>query len=237
MKMKIKQFLGALIICIVSLSCSESTTELVSEDFTEIEVVNNSAQDSVKVFLTLQAPHSVIGKFGIKESDTIGSVSQGYFYAHRNKSYFLNSPEQLFGWNISFESAPIACNEAINQGFLSGVNIVEGSINCEYEVFDISCVDGVNAKIQTKVTDSNWTTGYDPFLQKFDSTENSIELAENCNKRGVFPYRCSNCVDTSKTDVPKNCFNLPLDCSSKNTCQVARTNQKGGTIIIVYKGK
>lgn len=111
-------------------------------NLTDVVIINSSEKDSVQVFLTLQYPNSVIGLFGIKESDTIGSKSQGFFYAKRKTKYFLESKGELFGINISFDSPPLSCEQAVLNGFSSGMNIFEASINCDYESFDISCVNG-----------------------------------------------------------------------------------------------
>ena len=143
-----------LILFIGLASCSQETNEILykveSSASTNIQIENLSDQDSVKVYLTIQSPNSVIGMFGI--TDTTGSKSQGYFFAKKNSSYFLNSSKSLYGFNISFEAPPMSCSQAISNGFLKGINIIEGSINCDYETFDISCVDGVNCIIKTSVT-------------------------------------------------------------------------------------
>ena len=220
-------------------SCESEVNEIFYEinnsGATNIEVINRSQSDSVKVYLTLQAPNSVIGMFGIK--DTTGSKSQGFFWAKKDSAYYLDSEKALYGWNISFESAPMSCSGAIANGYSNGINIVEGSINCEYEVFDISCVDGANCVLRVSVTDTvNWTTGDGENQRTFKMVENSVQLQSNCGKRGVFPYRCSDCIQINPKDVPPNCFDLPVDCSGERVCQVARTNNAGGYITISYYG-
>jgi hypothetical protein len=208
-----------------------------SPNKTELIVKNSSKEDSVKVYFTLQSPNSVVGCFGIKPHDTTGSKSQGFFYAKKDSTYYCKPSSALFGYNISFKSPPIPCQTAIDKGFKTGVNIFEGSINCEFEVFDISCVDGVNCVIRATVSDTvNWSTGMGSEKEKYISSQNRMDLAANCNIRGVFPYRCSNCDDTSKTNVPQNCFDLPLNCSRNKTCQVARTGKAGGSILVEYLG-
>jgi len=163
--------------------------------------------------LTIQAPNSVIGMFGIK--DTTGSCSQGYFYAQPFESYFLNSTEALYGFNISFQSVPLPCTTAIENGFKNGINIFEGSINCEFEVFDISCVDGANCVMKASVSDTiNWSTGDGANQKVFWSTQNPVKLSETRNVRGVFPYRCSDCIDINPHNIPPNCFDLPDQCNS-----------------------
>lgn len=202
---------------------------------TDIEIKNISLTDSVKVYLTLQSPNSVIGKFGIKESDTTGSKSQGYFYALKDSSYLLDYPEALLGFNISFQAPPMSCQQAIDNGFPKGINVVEGSINCEYESFDISCVDGVNSVVTTHVTDVvNWSTGLSTENKIFLTATNSIDIESNYNIRGVFPYRCTDCIDINPNNIPKNCFNIEEKCNTYRTCQVNRRNNIGGRIVINY---
>jgi len=203
--------------------------------YTDIEIKNMSREDSVKVYLTIQAPNSVIGMFGI--TDTLGSCSQGFFIAKKNRTYFLNKAQALYGFNISFNAPPMACDGAITSGFKNGINIFEGSINCEYEVFDISCVDGANCILKASVSDTtNWSTGDGSFKKTFRSATNNVKLGTNCGIRGVFPYRCSDCIKINPSNIPKNCFNLPVQCDNQRICQVARTKKAGGNIILEYYG-
>jgi hypothetical protein len=238
MKTLYKLLLATILIATFS-SCESEVNEIFYEiqnsGSTNIQIVNKSQTDSVKVYLTLQSPNSVVGMFGIE--DTTGSKSQGYFYAVKNKSYYLDSDLALFGWNVSFETPPMSCSGAIDNGYPNGINIVEGSINCEFEVFDISCVDGANCVLRVSVSDTiDWSTGNGTNQQRFMSVENSVDLQLNCGRRGVFPYRCSDCIRINPNNVPANCFDLPLNCSSERVCQVARTNNKGGVITIEYFG-
>jgi hypothetical protein len=224
-----------LIILIALVSCTEVTPIYngAAPDHTTLTVKNSSKKDSVKVFLTIQQPNSVVGMFGIKPADTI-SRSQGYFYAKRDSSYTLDHPTALYGWNISFEHQPVNCWQAIDAGYNSGINIVEGSINTEFEVFDISCVDGTNAIIKVSVSDSiNWTTGLGNYIETFKSTQNA-SFANNCNIRGVFPYRFNSCNQVNPKDAPPTCWKIAVPCSSDSICQVARTGHAGGNILIEY---
>ena len=224
-----------IILAIILSSCSLSDTPV--DDYTNIEIKNASLQDSVKVYLTLQSPTSVIGLFDIKKADTCGSKSQGFFYAKKDSSYMLDFKNALNGFNISFEAPPMSCTGAVQNGFKQGINIIEGSINVPYEVFDISCVDGANCIIETSVSDTvNWTTGNGSNLAKFKTTKNQLQLDQNCGIRGVFPYRCTDCIQINPHNVPSNCFDLAVNCSEERTCQVARTKHNGGTITIKYLG-
>lgn len=243
LKNKFKIFsVAALLSCavlLVVLPCHHQKRH--NTNFTNLSI-QNIAQDSVKVFLTIQSPKSVVGMFGIKKSDTSGSCSQGYFYAKKDSIYYLNYKKALEGWNISFESNPRGCKDAISKGFPSGINIVEGSINVVNESFDISCIDGINCIIRTSVTDSSWRTGDGSHIKTFSYVKNKLKHQSNLNMRGIFPYRCTDCIGISKNNKPKNCFKLPKKYDSVRVCQVNRTNSTpngtmGGTIQIQYWGK
>lgn len=205
--------------------------------FTNLVVSNLSKEDSVKVYVTLQAPNSVVNLFGIQESDTIGSCSKGFFYALKDSSYSSNVISPLLGVVISFGGDNLPCQVATKQGFSFGINIFECSINTGFECFDISTEDGVNCIIQTIVSDTtNWTTGDGEQILNFKSTQNTFPIINNLNIRGVFPYRCTDCKDLGIA-IPENCFNLPDTCNTYRICQVARTNNIGGNIQVNYLGK
>jgi hypothetical protein len=229
-----------LVLAVALASCTSSTTvtetcTVTDSTSTNLVITNNSQEDSVKVFVTLQSPNSVIGLFGI--TDTIGSCSKGYFYAYKDSSYYSNTTATLLGVVISFGGDNLPCQTAIQQGFYTGINIFECSINTPFESFDISCEDGVNSIIQVSVTDSlNWTTGDSIYQQTFLCTQNTFPIEKNINIRGVFPYCCTDCIRLGSA-VPENCFSLPETCDSVRTCQAARTNNNGGTININYLGK
>jgi hypothetical protein len=228
---------GIIILLSIGYSCLHNSMHE-SMDKTTIEVTNNSIQDTIKVYLTLQFPNSVVGMFGIKEADTTGSKSQGFFYALKDSVYDLASSSELLGWQISFEEAPMGCEAAIKNGYKNGINIVEGSINTKYEVFDLSCVDGQNSILNVAVSDQkNWTTGNGSNLKVFSQVTLKPTLSKNYNLRGVFPYCCTDCIQVNPKDRPVNCFDLPINCSEERTCQVARTNHPGGSIRISYQGK
>jgi hypothetical protein len=204
--------------------------------FTNLIIRNTSTAGQVKVFVTLQSPCSVVGLFGIKAADTIGSCSKGFFYARRGRTYESNTKTPLLGAVISFGGDNLPCQVAVQQGFKTGINIFECSVNTAYETFDISCEDGVNSLINTSVSDTvNWTTGFSTYIQNFRSAQNVFPLENNLGIRGVFPYRCTDCKDLGKA-VPENCFNLKDTCNTQRICQVARTNHIGASILIQYKG-
>ena len=203
--------------------------------FTNI-IIKNTTAKPVKVYVTLQAPCSVVGLFGIRAADTIGSCSKGFFYAVKGRTYQSNTATPLLGVVVSFDGDNLPCQVAVPLGYKTGINIFEFSVNTGYEVFDISCEDGVNSIIKASVTDTvNWQTGIASYIKNFRSTQNTFPLSNNLNIRGVFPYRCTDCRDLGKA-IPQNCFNLPDTCNTNRICQVARTNHIGGKILIEYLG-
>lgn len=213
--------------CIVKAVCNVASPTT----YTNLVVRNLSEKEQVKVYVTLQSPNVVYGMFGIK--DTI-SVSKGYFYAKKNVVYESASADELLGVVISFEGDNLPCQVAVPLGFKTGINIFECSVNTKFESFDISCEDGCNAVIRVVVSDSvNWSTGYNNFQEVFYGVQNKCLLQDNLNLRGVFPYRCTDCVDKGSA-VPENCFNLRDTCNTQRTCQVARTGHNGGSIYIDY---
>lgn len=226
--MKTIKLLFALLI--LGSCCSKKS----DQQFTNVEIKNSSHEDSVKVFVTLQAPNSVIGLFGI--TDTIGSCSKGYFYAKKDSSYYSNTSNELLGVVVSFVGDNVPCQVAIPRGFRWGINIFEFSINTPYEVFDISLEDGANCILKASVSDTLWTTGDGPNIMKFTSAQNKFPVENNLNIRGVFPYRCTNCIDLGQA-IPENCLNLKDTCNAERICQVARTNNNGGVIKLEYLGQ
>lgn len=238
---KMKKAIGLIITVLAIVGASvyflreEPKEKQATSNYTNVCIKNSSDEDSVLVYVTLQAPNSVVGVFGIQAGDTIGSCSKGTFYAYRDSSYTTNLNGPLCGAVVSFVGDNVPCGVAISQGFKWGINIFEFSINVPYEVFDISCEDGINCIIKSKVSDSLWTTGDGVNEAKFDSTQNRIEVGSNVGIRGVFPYRCTDCIDLGKA-IPENCFNLRDTCSQVRTCQVARTMHNGGVVMVIYKG-
>jgi hypothetical protein len=199
--------------------------------YTNLVIRNLSRQDSIEVFVTIQAPNRVRGMFGIV--DTL-SVSKGIFYAKKGRVYKSNAKTELLGVVISFGGDNFPCQVAVPLGFKTGINIFECSVNTKFECMDISCEDGCNAVIRVTPSDSvNWSTGFNSFQQVFLGGQNKCLLQDNLNIRGVFPYRCTDCVDKGSA-VPQNCFNLKDTCNSQRTCQVARTGHIGGEVYIDY---
>lgn len=232
MKTKTLIFSTLMIISISLITYLSCKKKINNNNLTTIEIKNSSKEDSVLVYVTLQSPNSVIGMFGIK--DTIGSCSKGTLYAYKDSIYSYTPALPLLGGVISFGGDNLPCQVAIPKGFPTGINIFEFSINTPFEVFDISCEDGLNSVLKESVSDTiNWSTGDSSFQQIFKSSTNAPLISHNLNTRGVFPYRCTDCIDLG-TAIPENCLNLPDTCNTQRICQVERTNHNGGILKIEY---
>jgi hypothetical protein len=233
---KLKQIIGLVLIItaiVIAYFCFIKAPKVMppAGPFTNIIIKNSSKQDSILVYITLQAPNRVFGLFGI--TDTI-SASKGTFYAYRDSSYASNDTNALFGVVVSFIGDNMPCQQAVDSGFTTGINIFECSVNMNSECFDMSCEDGMNAMLRVSVSDTlNWKSGDGSHILTFKKAENVFPLRNNVNIPGVFPYRCTDCIDLGKA-IPKNCFDLRDTCSTYRTCQIARTGLKGGYLTIEY---
>lgn len=234
MKFMKKVIIGCMLVCGlvgIGLLISINSESRKVGDSTTLVVRNLSNEGKIKVYVTLQASNVVWGMFGIR--DTI-SVSKGWFYADTGVVYEETQSKELLGVVISFGGDNLPCQVSVPLGYKTGINIFECSINTKFETFDISCEDGCNAVIRTTVSDTvNWSTGDGQFQMGFRSAENKCLLQDNLNIRGVFPYRCTDCVDEGSA-IPQNCFGLRDTCNTQRVCQVARTGHNGGKIYIDY---
>jgi hypothetical protein len=212
------------------------THEKAVTHYTNVIVKNSSPEDSVQVFITIQAPNSVVGMFGMTADDTLNSCSQGTFLAYKDSSYNSNCTGVLNGLVISFGGVSGPCAQTIAAGFPTGINIFECSINTAFESFDMSCEDGMNAMLKISVSDTvNWMYGDGPQIATFDTTRNVFPIRNNVNLPGIFPYLCTNCIDET-APIPQNCLNLQDSCSTYATCQTSRTYANGGIILLEYLG-
>jgi len=230
-------------------------------EFTNVSVTNNSA-DNVQCFLTVPGGDSPIGKFGISSDSIKPGGTTGWFWLKKGQTANLNSTKPAMGYIITFGDQNQNCSQAIANGWPTGINNFEFTINCwdktsnpsatgGNESADITNVDGVNAIIGYSVdTTSSVGRKYWDYsltddsgkLLMFESVKNSGELFGDCNVPGIFPYDCDVCY-THSIDAPKPCFEFPKDykCSDSlaqgklYTCQINRPGQ-GGTIKVEFFG-
>ena len=234
-KMK-KAVIGILIFTLFILLAIWYINGKVNSTYTSLVVKNSSKEDSVLVYLTIQAPNSVVGMFGITANDTLNCCSQGTFLVYKNCSYSSTVTTAVNGIVLSFGGVSGPCAQTIAAGFPTGINVFEGSINTPFESFDISIEDGMNAMMKVSVTDLvNWHYGDGAQYSTFDSVKTVFPIRNNVNLPGIFPYLCTNCIN-EVAPIPQNCLNLKDSCSAYATCQTSRTYKNGGIILLEYLG-
>ncbi len=194
-----------------------------TQGFTTLSIKNSSTLDTVEVFITLQSTEDVFGMFGITTHGDKGS-----FFARKDSTYLYADARPLTGFLISFGHDNISCNASTAPP--TGVNVFEGSINVDYECIDISAVDGVNSLMRYSVSQPNWLVGNTTVY--FKSGENK-PLGKNCGNIGIFPYRCTDCVQS--INPPPPCpGKVKFKCNKNRTCQINRHSKKGGGILLEF---
>lgn len=246
--------------------------------YTDVVILNDSDLDSVQVFVTLQEGEDVMGKFGIttynpfprcrytyldKENNKVDSLgpcqNQGVFWAKKGIEYHLGDSGSVYGAIVTFGTYNQACQAAIENGWESGVNSFEFTVNSWWqggkviggnESFDITLVDGVNAILEQSVTSfgkrelgmkENFGSFWDYGLSNsrgeffpFTTSTNKWRIEDNANIPGVFPHGCDWCY--KQHSPPPTCF--PVRCSNEyeiNTCQTNRPGQ-GGIVMVKFLG-
>jgi hypothetical protein len=202
-----------LLIALLFASCTSKSTDI---------VILNNVTDSVQVYVTLQSTEDVRGLWGI--TDTSVAKCKGNFWAKKGVEYHLNRSTPIEGAIVTFEGDNQSCQAAITNGFPTGLNNFEFTVNVPNEALDISCVDGVNSYIQASMP-SNWGA---------TDIKNTFPLFANVNQLGVFPYQCTVC--SAVNHPPSQCWGNAPQCST-TPCQLNRTNQIGGTVLVEYEGK
>lgn len=271
-----------LLLLLFTVACKSShqrtnySSQIDTTRYTDVVIINDSDLDSVPVFVTLQEGEEVIGKFGITEynpyprckytytdgdgvqRDSLGPCqNQGVFWTRCGVEYHLGDTSPVYGAIVTFGTYNQACAAAIQNGWESGVNSFEFTVNSWWqndsvlggnESFDITLVDGVNSILEQSVTSfgprsnqkvpnfmSFWDYGLnDSFgnLIPFTKSRNKWAIEENANIPGVFPHGCDWCY--KQYSPPPTCF--PIKCSTEwqiNTCQTNRPGQ-GGQVIVKF---
>lgn len=234
--------------------------------YTDVVIINNSNLDSVQVFVTLQNKESIVGIFGMDSSNILTYCAPdsvpcvGSFWALKGVPYHLGDTSTMAGAIISFGAQNQACSSAIANGWETGINNFEFTVNSWWqrdtvlganESFDITLVDGVNCIIRQTATSTGsrtaslspnfgayWDFGVSDSLGKlipFTTSTNKPFIEENVNIPGVFPHGCDWCYKQHLP--PPTCF--PIKCSDKwpgvNSCQTNRPGQ-GGIVICEFLG-
>jgi hypothetical protein len=264
-----KNLILTIILGLFLLSCEKESihkvdlkTQVDTAEFTDVIIKNSSRLDSVEVYVTLQSTESIIGLFGmdstniyqtcmnIKKKDTTYAPCIGKFWAKRDSSYHLGVTKPVMGAIITFGTMNMQCQAAIENGYISGINNWEFTVNCfnkkldsnatgGNESFDITLVDGLHCYIKQSVVaaigskSSNWTYGdQSPFIK----SGNTWPMEKNVNIPGVYPYGCDMCYESQNPPKPL-CFKVK--CSDQypgvNICQTNRAGQ-GGQVICEFLG-
>ena len=197
---------------------------------TGFEVVN-STKDSVQMFLTINSPadstwvQSVDGIFGIPT----GSGLQGSVWLEPNESLSY-TPTLQFSGNVAFGTGPQNCP---SNSWPTGVNIFEWSTNVPEgfnEGLDLSCIAGANCIMHIDLIGGpDWLANG----KSVRTIENKF-IGGNTGIYGVFPYGCTNCINTNGKDPCQTPNETP---NTEKICTPTRAaDQKGGKIRITFKG-
>ena len=224
------------IVSMIMISCSTEITEevIITEPLetanTQLTLVNKTA-DSLLVYLTLSGypasdtlhVKSVNGIFGITESGLVGS-----FYLASKDSVSYTS-KLWFSGNVSFGSQPLNCSTT---AWPTGVNPFEFNLNCGQESIDISAMGGVNCLLEVNLVGGpEWqATPTYPDVRYFYN--DSMWL--NHGLLGVFPYGCTDCVDTlgkQACQTPAEAPNLTRICNPTRAAGVT-----GGRVVVKFLG-
>lgn len=233
--------------------------------YTDVQITNWS-DTAIQVFLTVQGipGNTPVGLFGIKPSDTLMGHTTGFFWLGKGETRHYGSTLPGMGLIVTFGAQNQNCEQAMSNGWPTGINNFEFTINCfdkhlnptatgGNESADITNVDGVNAILQYSVDTLNgrigrkfWDyskTDSNGNLLMFGSARTSGKLHGDCNVPGIFPYDCDVCYASSPS-APTPCFPKPAgyNCSDSlaqpgnlYTCQINRPGQ-GGVIRCEFFG-
>lgn len=204
-----------------------------SKSTTVLTVKNQNPNDTVEVYLTLNGGDGYVsdvnGIFGITSSND----TQGSFYLLPKDSVTYTAPVgKAFSGNISFWSPPLNCP-------FEGTTLFEFTLNNSLidsnsqETIDISCVAGVTCIGSFDLNGGGaWGDNYQSNDIKHFQNDS---LYHNTGISGVFPYGCTNCINTEGAPV---CNNSPSQFANPNLnkiCNVQRNaKNSGGNVIISY---
>jgi len=221
--------------CLIMISCStEIDEEIIVEPCqplaTQLTLVNHT-NDSLLVYLTLSGyPASdtvhvknVNGIFGITQSGLMGSF---YIPAKDSVSYISSL---WFSGNVSFGSQPLNCSTT---AWPTGVNPFEFNLNNNQESIDISSIAGVNCLLEVNLIDGpQWQASSQyPDVRYFYNDS----IYKNHGLLGVFPYGCTNCIDSAGKQACQTPAEMP-DLS--RICNPTRAaNVHGGIVRVSFLG-
>lgn len=178
-------------------------------------------QDVSKIPFVTNVLSSLVGSFKLK-------------LGHRTPDY---APEGLgFNGNLSFGTQPQNCPTSQCP---NGVNLFEFILNNGFqagspqETVDISCVAGVNCKIQAELGGADWNAG--PTMPRIKRIKNG-PIGTNTGRAGVYPVGCDTCISSTNPPVCPN--PPPYETPQANAiCNIQRpAANHGGVVLVTYLG-
>lgn len=197
---------------------------------TELTVIN-STKDSVLMYLTLsgynlpEKPKYVQNVRGILNCPQDGL--QGFVWVKPNDTLSYISTKYFSG-NISFGTPPLNCS---NDKWTLGVNIFEFNLNNPQESIDLSCMAGVNCIMKVDlVGGTNWPADTSLNTRVIENKE----MWHNTGIVGVYPYGCTNCINTDGKQLCQTPNETP---NEYRICNPTRgKGERGGKVQITFKG-
>ena len=220
----------ALFSCNQEVEYSEVFT--ITEDTTATEMVLiNESEDSILVYLTLSGYNDSLAPYYVQSVDSIFGIADsglvGSFFMAAGDTLYYTSPKRFSG-NLAFGTQPLNCP---TMEWPTGTSFFEFNINVPQESLDISCVGGVNCIIGVDLVGGpNWVAAQFADVRKIQNDS----MYKNTNLVGVFPYGCTNCVNT---DGKQACQVPSEKPDSTHICNPTRAaNVSGGKVIVKFKG-
>ncbi len=227
--------------------------------------IYNASNNPVTVWLTLGAyPNFYPSNPGFVQNVTAlnnlfkppvnftGGGLQGSFVLGAGKLTALTLPVgQAISGNFCFGTLPPTnCTTPTNP---NGQNLAEFTLNTNtpayvhppqitqaQEAIDISCVNGVNAKIAMDLYQAagsgNWaTTGFGNVTHCENKQFGTKPNSPNRNQVGVFPQGCDNCTSSVNPGCPPQWEGW--NPSTTHLCNVQRLSaNSGGTVLVTFSG-
>ncbi|MDZ4836604.1 MAG: hypothetical protein SGJ27_22735 [Candidatus Melainabacteria bacterium] len=257
--MKIARMVRSVTLAATALLLSLAPAMAQGNGQTTLDIYNGS-NNPVKVFLTLNNytgnnPGFVQSVANLpwrhKVNMKVINQFQGSFNLRNGDTASLTMPAgQAIAGNIVFGSAPNNCRTQQNP---NGQNLGEFTLNnntaaffnnnppYSQEAIDISCVNGVNSKMQFDMTQSNgsgnWGTAGFNNVTTFANKKFTPPPSSNLGIPGVFPVGCDICTGQVDAGCSPTWTAYTVG-NATNICNVQRPGTRsGGTVKITYNGE
>lgn len=227
-----KKLFLTLVTLLTFASCQNGmvTTDESTQESTELVVIN-STKDSVLMYITLSGYNPPENSKYVQDVNGIlgctGSGLQGTVWIKANDTVSYTSTKYFSG-NVSFGTPPLNCPDNI---WKTGVNIFEFNLNNPQESIDLSCMAGVNCLMRVDLVGGpNWPADTSMNTRVIENRE----MNHNTGIVGVYPYGCTNCVDTTGKQPCQTPNETP---NTHRICNPTRAkDQHGGKVQITFKG-